>query len=288
MKGFFSKYGSLVLAGALLASVGVSSVVMRDASKASPSVRVAQSPIFEENAALWRARALERAQAISQNDSGQGEKILEGTSEEIKYPLPTPSQLAPVVQLALPSPARRTWTDEEIFRLQHPEYYIDYLGKLQDVMTQNGFLKNADKVAFSNEDDILSFFREKVFDFMVGAKIASEEERERFNTSLALIKSLHIEEARLLKGESSATEEAPYKAASPKNAIISFFTEFLASRAEAQTCFQPGANNPVMGVNLAAPCCACTVLGAPIGCLNLMCVGRPAIFDQTTFICGCG
>ncbi|MDP3947344.1 MAG: hypothetical protein Q8Q41_01480 [bacterium] len=186
-------------------------------------------------------------------------------------------------------------SDYEIFAILHPPYYLQYLSTLEDLMIRDGRMRADEKLAFNTENKVISFLRDKVFDYIVLKGITVPEDRARFERGLEVVQELHRDEANYLR----------YGAQSSKYQIVAFwqplydrikdeksFAEILAgvffSRARAQAeCFQIGAGNPAQGTNLVAVCCDCNISGYPVGCLNAVCPGRPAIYDQTTGICGC-
>ncbi|MEK7611934.1 MAG: hypothetical protein AAB407_01165 [Patescibacteria group bacterium] len=180
-------------------------------------------------------------------------------------------------------------TDAEIFSIQHPLEYLSALNTLQNIMVEEGVLTVAEKKVFDNEDKVLGFWGGKTFEFLREKGIVTENDRPGFLQGIGIVRALHLQEAVILRGQASVPSNFELK--NP----LGIFTEFgsalagaFVSEANAQTCFMSGDPTIPFGINLVAPCCACSVVGVPIGCLNLICLGRPAIFDQTTFICGCG
>ena len=190
-------------------------------------------------------------------------------------------------------------TEAEIFRIQHPQYYLDYLKVIEDRMISDQFIAPGSHEAFDSEGKILNFWRDKGFSYFSGKGIVTANHRPAFLRGLDEVRRLHAEEVRTLnefyRGGAAAEGQTALASAGSipplVKAVSGIFQLFLGTaRANAQTplCFQEGFSTPAPGINLIAPCCNCNVLGAPIGCLNLLCAGRAAIFDQTTFICGCG
>jgi hypothetical protein len=151
--------------------------------------------------------------------------------------------------------------------------------------------------------------------------IMAPEDRARFEYGLEVVQELHREEANYLRSATSLSSENAIASGacvpsslcavrsgvqSSRYRVLAFWepvllriksgwqerwviADFFAPRAQAQgECSQVGAGSPEAGSNLVAVCCNCTINGVPVGCLNAVCAGRPAIWDQATGICGCG
>jgi hypothetical protein len=214
-----------------------------------------------------------------------------------------PADAAPDASVTFsPKPSLRP-THAEIFSVQHPAYYLDYLSFLQDLMVADGSITPADRMTFSREEDVLRFWRTKGYGYLVDQGILSKRDRAAWNRGIALVRKLHKSEASLLlqakklPGAASFFTPPQEQLADLRLAegglfawATSLLGDALGNRtAYAQTdCFKGGASSPKPGTNLTAPCCNChNVDGEPIGCLNRICPFGAAIFDQSTFICGC-
>ncbi len=214
-------------------------------------------------------------------DGGAPSTVSQGVTPELSPEPRAPAAATPQPKNAKPHNAL---SDQQIFNLQHPPYYLGLLSRLQDFMVGDQFLKPSEKQAFTSEDTVLSFWHDRAFDYLVSRDILTPSDRRDWNNGIALVKTFHAEEGVGLRAGISPLKEDTFL-----SSVIKGITDFLPpSKASAQTCFSPGAPTATPGINLIAPCCACYIFGAPIGCLNLICAGRPAIFDETTFICGCG
>lgn len=191
------------------------------------------------------------------------------------------------VSAGLPENDKTVLSREQIFKLQHPESYLEYLSKVQDAMIAEDFLSPGEKQSvFNSEDEVLSFWRDTAFDYLTAINVVSPDDKPRFLSGLALVKDLHQKEAKLFWGQSRQIEAKEFLA----KIIKKFFALFGVPALAQPICFKEGVSAPATpGVNLIAPCCNCvTPIGNPIGCLNAFCVHGSAIYDQTTFICGCG
>jgi len=190
----------------------------------------------------------------------------------------------------------RVLSDREVFEILHPPYYLDYLSTLEDLMIQDDQLRPEEKQVFDSEAKVIAFLRDKVFDYIVLKGITVPEDRPRFERGLEVVQELHRGEASYLRYDAQSSRYRVtaslgplYKKINGELSSRGFLSEFFAPRAQAQAeCSQSGAGSQEAGSNVAAVCCNCTINGVPVGCLNAVCSGRPAIYDSATGICGCG
>ncbi|MEK7554415.1 MAG: hypothetical protein AAB518_00295 [Patescibacteria group bacterium] len=218
----------------------------------------------------------------------EGDVLKPRTFTELKKDFTAPVEV--------PTKSNAPLTEAEIFRLQHPDYYLDYLRTIENHMISDGFLAAGNYGAFTGEPQILEFWRGKGFDYFRAKGVLGDADRPSFFRGIETVRRLHAEEIRSLQSfyqSNAATEGASALGSVPPwiQVLASTFGEIFgtqAARAQSPLCFAEGVKTATPGINLIAPCCNCTVLGAPIGCINLLCAGRDAIFDQTNFICGCG
>lgn len=187
-------------------------------------------------------------------------------------------------------------SEEEYFSSVYPKEYIEYFNTLQDLMLKDGFLEKNHKITVKTEEDTYAVLSRFV-DYMAEKEYLSEEERENLKHGFnVVLPKLNREERPLVEKRLLGARWYEFV-----DAILAF----LVSQASAQAmCFTPGAGGPI-GFNGGAPCCNCGYNfhhGVPhfvpycagfmcdinLGCLNGVCMGRPAIWDPMTGICGCG
>lgn len=199
----------------------------------------------------------------------------------------------------------------EIFRRMNPPQFLNTVAYLQNLMENAHYTDKKDRIAFTSEENMVAFFL-KFIEYLRARGVYTDKE---YNQSKIILPGYYLNLRRweaanlrqtLLNG-SASTQENKHNFLSllqPSHAIPLFpakgleviarkaakmITQPIIPSAHAQAlCFQVGASNPEVGYNVFAPCCRCTAGGYPIGCLNLYCAGQSAIYDQTTFICGCG
>jgi len=245
-------------------------------------VEINEQKIPAEQKQLEQVEQLERLEQVDQSLNPKPSTL---------YPKPSTLQAKPDPALpenpkpsSTPNPQFETLTEKEVFELQHPRSYLNYLGKLQDLMIKEGILGIQEKEIFDSEDKVLDFWRDPGFKYMTSLNLATDEHREQFLKGLHEVRVIHNEEARQLRASLGKIEVEI-----PRNFthMVQALKGIMLQEAQAQTCFVPGPPTQTPGINLIAPCCNCFAGPFPIGCLNAVCVGRPALYDQTTFICGC-
>lgn len=203
--------------------------------------------------------------------------------------------------------------DKEVFRRMNPPQFLNTVAHLQDMTENAHYIEKKDRIALTSEENIVSFF-------LIFIKYLRSEEvftAKDYDQAKTILPGYYLNLRRweaanlrqtLINGKSTLRQEPRHNFLSllQPSYTVSLFSikglEVIArSTAEIITkpltpptahaqavCFQVGASNPAVGYNVFAPCCSCTANGYPIGCLNLYCEGQSAIYDQVTFICGCG
>ncbi|MDP3784530.1 MAG: hypothetical protein Q8R12_00390 [bacterium] len=105
-------------------------------------------------------------------------------------------------EIKIQAPLPHKYTPEEIFHLQYPDYFLDYLSTLQGSMLEENYIKTGDAIAFKSHGDILKFIRTYI-NFLAdsGALIfRNKEDREKYiDNVLANILLLNVLEADLLE-----------------------------------------------------------------------------------------
>lgn len=242
-------------------------------------------------------------------------------TENLVYTTPTPMIPSPKPLFSpratpLLLPAQNNYDaaiEREVFHRMNPPRFLKTVAYLQDLTENAHYVEKKDRIALTSEENIVSFFLALV-DYLHSENVLTAEEHDRAKIILpgyylnlrrwetANLRQELINEKSTLKKETwhnflsvlRPSYSAPLFSikglGAITHAIVKIITEPIAPPiAHAQAvCFQVGASNPAVGYNVFAPCCNCTASGYPIGCLNLYCVGQSAIYDQTTFICGCG
>lgn len=234
--------------------------------------------------------------------------------------LPQPSLLPQTTPLLSPAQNQNNDNtaldklDKEVFRRMNPPRFLNTVAHLQDLTENAHYIEKKDRIALTSEENIVSFFLTFI-QYLRSENVFTAEDYEQSKTILpGYYLNLRRWEAAnlrqvLLEGKSALRGRDHQKnllSILQPSHIVSLFSlqrlgqvthntiETIARPltppiAHAQSaCFQVGASNPAVGYNVFAPCCNCTVNGYPIGCLNLYCYGQSAIYDQTTFVCGCG
>jgi len=225
-----------------------------------------------------------------------------------------PSFSPQATTLSLPTPNKdNIGLDEEVFRRMNPPQFLKTVAHLQDLTENAHFIQKKDRIMLTSEENIVAFFL-KLIEYLRSENVLTTQEYDRskvilpgYYLNLRRWESANLRQ-NLIDGKSASKEKTknnllsilqPSYAASlfsikGLEAIIRGTTKIImeplippTAHAQAE-CFQVGASNPAVGYNVFAPCCNCTVNGYPIGCLNLYCTGQSAIYDQVTFICGCG
>jgi hypothetical protein len=197
-------------------------------------------------------------------------------------------------------------TDEEYFSLVYPESYVEYLNDLQDLLLEDGYITEDDKTEFKTEKDSYAILIRFV-DYMANKGYIDKKTREN------LTHGFTVELPELNKQERPVVEKRLLGISWHR--IIDEIAAFLALKAHAvievdiaAECYRMGVGGPI-GFNSGAFCCNCGFSCNPsgcwfvpncgpmggvcnagwhLGCLNAVCMGRPAIWDPMTGICGCG
>lgn len=87
----------------------------------------------------------------TQINSSEGQRV-------ISSPKVAPSELSTSrFEVIRPTSEYKPFTQEELFRIQHPQSYINYLGTIESLMIQDGFLKPDEREVFDSEAKVLSF-----------------------------------------------------------------------------------------------------------------------------------
>lgn len=242
------------------------------------------------------------------------DSFLSKSERTLASPAPIPNQII------RPSPAadiKNQQLDEEVFRILNPKAFLDVIVELQDILVQNHYIKDSERIAFTSEENNVHFFLQFI-DYLYAEKVLTAEDYQRFKTVLPgyylNLRRWEAENLRNTLKKKSAQKNAyqsplsiigtPYMLYLAQEIgltkIIKITSHVLNPRTYIETacaasctpppgpdCFQVGPPAPV-GYNVFAPCCSCCVKGVPIGCLNLYCAGKSAIWDPMTGICGCG
>ncbi len=168
-----------------------------------------------------------------------------------------------------------------------PSFYLDYIQSIGRVFKDQGFIPKDKTISLDKTADVFKFFDDSS-DYFFKLGTFSEREYPQFRYGLTVVWPMTLE---IEFGDHASINSKPYLNGqeSPQGVFkkISSLLNRLIPIAFAQTCARPGAPAPG-GVNLLAPCCSCYCGYYPCGCLNAVCTTGAAIFDQTTFICGCG
>lgn len=197
--------------------------------------------------------------------------------------------------------------ENKIFETLLPSWYRDKLSYFQDLLTDQKFIKESERVSFQNKEEVFGFVR-KSYQYLKDNKIIDPKDADRFLTYgfYEWKRLLEMEEDQLRKGElplrtSSSIKSFKYSSVSSScsTSPFSFFGGLVKQLIFGKPvqaimvctpieCWQTGAGvGPIPGKNLIAPCCCCFCGKIPCGCLNAICVGRNAIWDPVTHICGC-
>jgi len=176
------------------------------------------------------------------------------------------------------------------FSILWPDYYIEYLYRMQAIMQRDGgTLSRA--YTFAMEDEIFLFFEEFLV-FLGNKGILSAMEVARITKSL----NSNFPQSQTEDLKAFQRREASYDILRRFLALLSSGAALAQINAGAGSgdCYQdPIPGNLIKGSNTIAPCCDCCADGSvgvcaePLGCLNAICPGGNAIWDPETGICGC-
>ncbi|MBI4119443.1 MAG: hypothetical protein HY456_01180 [Parcubacteria group bacterium] len=201
-----------------------------------------------------------------------------------------------------PSPAASSAvvvTEQELFAYAYPPDYRQLLGEFNEEMIADGFLKSGEIYPMDSMQDMVAF-QDKFADYLAANSDLSSQEIEAYRKAYReVLPKMWADELRAKKA-AQQTSFLPlklwfhYREAVVKykiNSVFAYMKEnFLVNAAYAQSeCYREGAPNGVVGSQRSAPCCDCVVgkKHIPVGCLNKVCAGQPAIWDPDTKICGC-
>lgn len=227
--------------------------------------------------------------------------------EELKKQFSPPVSENPIFPLS-PAPHATSsvsaffMSDEKYFVLSYGKEYIKYLEGLQNHFISEGFMSESDRIVFKTEEDAYHFFN-IVIDFALNKGYITVEQEKGFKYGVnVVLRNVNKEERpymeKIINGKSSF------------RVLIDSAFAFLVEEVYAQEevtygdCYRGGVGYG--GYNSWSYCCNCGMYcsygctyyqdcgygGASCnvhyGCLNGTCSNRPAIWDQTTGICGCG
>jgi len=171
-----------------------------------------------------------------------------------------------------------------------PQFYINYLNEMKDLLIRANFFDKENEIKFEKLNDVIAFW-EKSIDYFVREGIIEAGQRNSYLAGVTSIWPKTLESEKYIlpnwpEAKKTTGENLGF------GSLLRQFVELLPiKKAFAIVCFKAGATAPG-GVNMWAPCCACTtgVPPIPIGCLNSPHLGLffNAIYDSATGICGIG
>jgi len=238
-------------------------------------------------------------------------KVAKTVETKLKNEIATTTQTVlnvPTTNVGTPNPTPSTSTEiilsltDKEFRRLYPDVFIKGL-----VDAQNLFIKSYDPayepLPKIETDSQVRYVEEKIVAALLSAKMLTQEEAGRTITTIrfTLPKLQQVE----LKNQTFSFSNkyftfTPFTQLNSKKLFLSGLIEklysALISKAQAYACgycytlpecYQIGSYSPAPGFNVFKPFCYCTGCYYGQGCLD-MCSGGSAIFDPTTFICGCG
>lgn len=194
-----------------------------------------------------------------------------------------------------------TVTPQEVFAYGYPDDYLNILRELNQDMIDGGFLSPGEIYPLSSMEEVIRF-QDKFADYLDANSDLSSQDIEAYRKAYReVLPKMWAEELRAKKAAQQTSFLLlklwfHYRSAIVKykiNSVFAYMKEnFLVNAVYAQgECYREGAPNTIVGSQRAAPCCNCSIrIGGrrfPIGCLNRICAGQPAIWDPTTMICGC-
>lgn len=205
-----------------------------------------------------------------------------------------------------PTPAKNpenqvTVTEKEVFEFAYSADYINVLKGLNQTMIQDGFIPTGQEYPITNMEEAI-IFQDKFADYVEKFSDLPKGEVDKYRLAYReLLPKLWKKELLYIKeaGQSSnapekfwnffkanlAKREAKNLFASIRQTVIPDANAF--SAALSAECFQEGPPTGVRGSQRSAPCCNCTIFKKPVGCLNRVCAGNAAVWDELTSICGC-
>jgi len=228
------------------------------------------------------------------------ETKLKNGIETVTQSVPSASSSAKIAE-STPSEIILSLTADE-FHFLYPDAFIESL-----VDAQNLFIKNIEPsyepLLKIETDSQVRFVEEKIVAALVSLNMLTGEDARRITTTIHFtLPKLQLAE---LKNRSSSFLNnyfniAQFTQPRPKKLFLSglldkFYSAFI-SKTEAAVCgvcytlpecYQLGLSSPGPGLSLFRAFCYCTGCYYGQGCLDF-CSGQAAIFDPTTFICGCG
>ena len=237
-------------------------------------------------------------------------KAAKTVEKKIKNEIATTTQTTPNMPPSNTGSSNSTSTSTEIilsltdkeFHYLYPDAFIKNL-----VGAQNFFVKNIDPsyepLLKIETDSQVRFVEEKIVAALVSTNMFTKEEGDRAIITIRFtLPKLQLIELnnRMFSFSNQYFNFTPFTQSNPKKLFLSgllekFYSAFI-PKAEAgycgycynlPECYQIGSFSPVPGYNIFASFCYCTGCYYGLGCLD-MCRGGSAIYDLTTFICGCG
>lgn len=186
-------------------------------------------------------------------------------------------------------------TDEEWFKIAYPDYYLEYLQVLQNLMIEKGFLAASEKVEFKEEKDINPFLY-KVIEFALKEKIYNQQQADSARYGIDVVLPVLQKQERIQWSKTLSI-------------LILNALKTKTAWAQGNDCYRQGVGTG-SGFNGFAVCCNCglgywyetivyfndcgiassvTCNLYEMGCKNSVCKSpKPMIWDSTTMICGCG
>lgn len=187
-------------------------------------------------------------------------------------------------------------TAKELFEFAYPQDYLNVLASFKNDLATAGFISANESYPMTSMDEVIQF-QDKFSDYLESFPDLSKDDIASYRKAYKEVLPQLWRSELMARKAAQQTSFFPLKwwykynqtmTAKKINGVLAFIRERNFPSAYAQAaCFFPGPPNFIQGSQRAAPCCNCYAGFVPIGCLNRVCVGMPAIFDQTTGICGC-
>ena len=226
-------------------------------------------------------------------------KAAKTVETKLKNEIAAPTQTIP----SAPSIILSLTNDE--FHFLYPDAFIASLIDSQSLLIKS-YDPTYEPILKIETDSQVRHVEEKIVAALLSANMLTKEEAERAITTIRFtLPQLQLVD--LKNRNSSISNQSPINQCSILSPRPSSKGLFLAGLVEklynayipkAQAyacgycyflpeCFQPGISSPLPGPNLWFAFCYCTGCYSSLGCLSF-CIGRAAIYDPTTGICGCG
>lgn len=249
------------------------------------------APLFFKN--VYEAAKTAEIKLKDEINAAAQTALIASSSINIAVSMPTSTSTPNEIILSL--------TDKEFHRL-YPDSFIKSLVDAQSLFVKN-LNPSYEPILKIETDSQVRLIEEKIVSALVSLNMFTEEEgRQAIITIRFTLPELQQKELKnqLFSFSNEYFNFMPSTQSNPKNLFLSGLIEKLYSalipKAEAAVCgvcytlpecYQLGSPSPVPGINIFKPFCYCTGCYYGQGCLD-MCSGGAAIFDPTTFICGCG